>query len=276
MISKDYSYHLDIYPNEISAFSFNDFLVFSATYQNNGIISALLFFGYPNGTDFNIEDFTDFEKFLNKVNPIGTSENDNLYIFLNNRKKIENNIFGYAEVDKINLVSIPKEILFYQTSEDGTKEIGIPLTSNSLFGVNHVLKPNLQLKRSNNFYYLYYQYIVKEADPLSGNSKLYYGRTNSLGFKLCKEPVCEPECSFESYLNKECLITGTNEEIIESVKKIISLYEDYKKILSIEVTENTYVEITNDKKEELLDDDGNLAKLDLGDCGKKIRETFQN
>ena len=47
VISKDYSYHLDIYPNEISAFSFNDFLVFSATYQNNGIISALLFFGYP-------------------------------------------------------------------------------------------------------------------------------------------------------------------------------------------------------------------------------------
>ena len=291
---KHYIFKLPQSINEMSAYIYNDFLVLSLYYNSN---SMLTFFGYPNGTDIYMNEYSSFSPYLKKINPIGHSENDNIYVFLNSEKKIENNIFGYKEVDKIKLVSIPREILFYLTSDDGTEEIGDPLSDNSLFGENHVLKPNLYLRKyPDKYYYFDYQYIVEESDSsenqegkdvvdggrlrnieeLEANSKFYYGRTNRLYFKICEtEEECLPDCSFESYLNKECVITGTNEEVIESVKGIISLYDDDSKILSIGLSENTFVEITNEKKDKLLDNDGNLAKIDLGECGEKIRESIR-
>ena len=278
----------------LSTTIYNDFLVLSLYYNPN---SMLTFFGYPNGTDIYINEYSSFSPFLKKINPIGHSESDNIYVFLNSEKKIVNNIFGYKEVDKIKLVSIPREILFYLTSDDGTEEIGDPLSDNSLFGENHVLKPNLYLRKyPDKLYYFDYQYIVEESDSsenqegeevgggdglgnideLEANSKFYYGRTNRLYFKICEtEEECLPDCSFESYLNKECVIPGTDEEVIEGVKGIISLYDDDSKILSIGLSENTFVEITNEKKDKLLDNDGTLAKIDLGECGEKIRESLR-
>ena len=280
-------HQFDQNPTHMSAYIFNDFLVFSASFNDNYAnlkYSALAFFGYPNGTDIDIPAFEDFREYLDKL-PIEKTEQNNIYTFLNSKKRIENNIFGFVEVDKIRLVSIPREMLFYETNEDGTQQIGSPLGANSLFGENHVIRPNLHLTRKNDPYDLYYQYIVKEADysdddvdieePIT-SSKLYYGRTNRLSFKLCGEEICESDCSFEDYLNKECVITGTDEEVIETTRAIISSYDDYSKILTVGLSQGTFVEITNDKKDKLLDNDGNLAKIDLGKCGEKISKLIQN
>ena len=72
---------------------------------------------------------------------------------------LENNIFEYNIIEKINLVAIPPEIIFYNISEDGKEEIG-PLPNNSFFDIFHILKPNSNLIKTNKDYSLDYQYIV--------------------------------------------------------------------------------------------------------------------
>ena len=278
---REYSFDLGSYylKKELAAFIYNNFLVLSSSYNpkstndDSDLNSLLFFFGYPNGTDESIS----ISGYLNSIDNIGTDVTNNIYKYLKSKMKVENNIFNYEEVDLIKLVSKSDDIQFYGISEDGLSEI--PL-SDSKFGERHILKQDLNLKETNQDSYFYYQYIVKEVDSSDGKhlrniqesetSKFYYGRTNKLTFS----ENSGTECTYESLLNNECVITGTNEEILEKVKTMIGLYQDYSKILSIGVTENTYVEITNDKKDELLEDEGNLAKLDLGECGKKIRETY--
>ena len=298
----DYHYQIEQFPKEISANSYNDFLVFSSTFDNSGYYSFLVFFGYPNGTDIEM-DYSSFSDYLNQIAPVGTEDWNNIYLYLESKMKLENNIFGYVPIDKIKLVSISPEILIYNVSEDEMEAEGPFLTANSFFGQKHLLKPNLYLTRTNKYYYFDYQYIVKESDnsgepvieipvaddPCAGRNcrrritgdesgasdKLYYGRTNRLSFQLCDRDICQADCSFESFLNKECAIVGTDDQVLEGVKAIISKYDDYSKILSIGLSENTYVEISNEKKDKLLDNDGTLAKIDLGECGEKIRESLR-
>ena len=98
---------------ELTSYVYNGFLIFSSTavsppnYSSPNFFSILTFFGYPNGTDstIDISPYLMDTGFYNNIN--------NIYTELMTKITVENNIFGYVIVPKINLVSIPKEILFY-------------------------------------------------------------------------------------------------------------------------------------------------------------------
>ena len=143
----------------------------------------------------------------------GYYTNDNIYTHLESERVIENNIFGYEPVDKINLVSIPPERLFYNVT-DGVKD-DYPLPNNTFFGEEHKLYQNFNLIKTFNYYYLDYQYIVKDSDyntfysneandsdssydastVYSNSKKTFYGKTNRIKFKLCYE-YCETYLEF--------------------------------------------------------------------------------
>ena len=189
------------FSSEISAFIYNDFLIFTATYIYQGlsletISPILLMFGYPNGTDFEMDIspyFIDSENYTGSIN---------LYNDLFKTMKIINNIFGYEIVEQIKLVSIPDEILFYNSVDNSR------ILNNENFDVNYYLKQNEEIIKDNIYYYLDYQFIVKEpdynrfysntyAELIDGDiysnmndyftSKFFYGRTNTLKFKLCHQ-----------------------------------------------------------------------------------------
>ena len=297
-------YHFNSWIEGVSAYAYNNFLVTSITlwyrdFDNDDdyYYSFLFFFGYPNGTDHSINIFP----YLNNLSYIGNTNEDNIYIYLKSKMKIENNLFGYEPVDKIKLVSISREILFYNISEDQLREIG-PLETNSFFDEKHILKQNLYLERTNEFYYFDYQYIVKEPDnydntfiyeehcgsndyyynfPFSNNeassetsspsNQLYYGRTNRLMFKLCEKEICEAEYT-EPNPNNENGLTIIDREIIIRVIESIKLYKYFTKTISTKLSHNAFIEISNDMKEKFFEKDSNLAWLDLDKCTEKIRE----
>ena len=216
---RHYYFGLDIYQlrKELTAYVFNGFLVFSSTavtprsYTESNYISLLVFFGYPNGTDHPI----DISPYLMDT---GFYENDNIYAYLKSQMVIENNIFGYEAVDKINLVSIPPELLFYNVT-DGVKDDN-PLPNNTFFGQDHKLFQNFNLIKTFKDYYLDYQYIVKEPDydtfyanqATDSDSdynaydeyskKTFYGRTNRIRFKLCYQ-YCETCLEFGKVINAQ-------------------------------------------------------------------------
>ena len=223
---RPYYFNLNIYQpkKELTAYTFNDFLIFSSTVvtpvsdSNLDFFSLLVFFGYPNGTDHEI----DISQYLMDVE--GYSGTNNIYSYLRTQMIIENNIFEYEAVDKINLVSIPKELLFYNIT--GGVQDTIPLPNNTFFGINHKLYQNKQLNKTNKYYYIDYQYIVKEPSysifypsdrtddqPSSYDAssiyeesrKTFYGRTNRISFKLC-HMYCGTCIELGQTLNKqECL-----------------------------------------------------------------------
>ena len=185
---------------ELALYSYkDDFVVFSSTISpiNNdeSYTSFLLFFSYPNGTDFDI----DISPYLQNSKTYDSTKN--LFNDLMSKLVIENNIFRYKKVEKIKLVSIPNEIVFYNGNDNTTIQNGSYLYS------NYILKQNIDLQKTNEYYYLYYQYIAVEPSY----SELYYsgleivkdddysslysakevsGRTNKLSFKLCHN-YCE-------------------------------------------------------------------------------------
>ena len=180
---------------ELAVYSYNrEFLAFSSTISptNNDdqYTSFLLFFSYPNGTDFTI----DIGFYLKDSKYYDSSKN--LFSYLMDEMKIENNIFRYKKVQKIKLVSIPDEIIFY--NGDGTTQ----LKNGDYLFTNYVLKQNMEIKKTYENYHLYYQYIAEEPSyselyysgldiqgdgdfSSSYSSKEVYGRTNKLSFKLC-------------------------------------------------------------------------------------------
>ena len=119
---REYLYDLDTYyiKKELSAFAFRGFLVFTSTYtegdsdSNNKFNSILAFCGYPNGTDAIIN----ISIFFSNLTNFSENEEHNLFTYLMNNMSLENNIFGYEIVKKINLVFIPPEILFYNFSNN--------------------------------------------------------------------------------------------------------------------------------------------------------------
>ena len=132
------------------------------------------------------------------------NEANNLYNKLIESCIIDNNIFGYELINKINLVYYPKEILFFN-GKGNTKENNL-LPNNSFFDNNHTLYQNKGLVKNNSLFFLEYQFIVKEPeynrdtfyeekiyDGTSYNfannfvSRIFNGRTNKLFFKLCPE-----------------------------------------------------------------------------------------
>ena len=153
-------------------------------------------FGYPNGIDFEIDIspyFIDRDNYTASIN---------LYNDLFKTMKIVNNIFGYEIVNEIKLVSIPDEIIFYNSIDNSR------ILNNENIDVNYYLKQNEEIIKDNIYYYLDYQFIVKEpdyntfysnayAELIDGDiysnmndyftSKFFYGRTNTLKFKLCHQ-----------------------------------------------------------------------------------------
>ena len=202
--TRTYSFDIGGYniTEELSVDFFNGFLMFTASVVpvNDGSLlsSLLLFFSYPNGTDF----------YLNISPYVMDSEyysNDNLIEYLLNKCTIENNIFGYSLIDEIKLISIPNEIQFYREGSDA------PLTNGEKISKSHKLKQNKNLIKYNKNYTLDYQFMAlgkgknidvfnqahKKDIPYQGeefekfySQKTYYGRVNRLTFSLCHD-YCE-------------------------------------------------------------------------------------
>ena len=105
--------------------------------------SFLLFFSYPNGTDSTI-DIGPYLKDSKYFNP-----SKNLFSDLMNTMKIENNIFRYKKVQKIKLVSIPDELVFYNLNDNSQIQNGDYLYT------NYEIKQNTQLKKTYELYHLY-------------------------------------------------------------------------------------------------------------------------
>ena len=93
---RTYKYKLEGYylRGEFALDYYNDFLMFTATVSKDGesyLSSYLLFFSYPNGTDFymNISPYVKNSEYYNY---------QNLISYLISTRKIENNIFDYTPI----------------------------------------------------------------------------------------------------------------------------------------------------------------------------------
>ena len=194
-----YKYYLD-YLKNIATHNYNGFLAFFCSIDDYPAYSNFFLIGYPYGED---ETKDDISAYLDKTN-IGTTEGDNIFIYLMNKKNLENNLFKFEFAQKIRLVSMSPEIRFFNVI-DG-QQIG-PLSANSFFGENHLLKENKNLIRTSQYYNFMYQYVVKDegiTDDIvetGTSSRVFYGRTNTFKFKLCDD-ICGSECSFDSYIIK--------------------------------------------------------------------------
>ena len=191
---------ISFFTKEISAHLYNGFLAFSATAlppelnsNSDNYLSIFMIFGYANGTDSEI----DIYPYLTDTDSHDSSKN--LYNELIKTLKIDNNIFNYENAGQIKLVSIPEEIQFFNFENNSLIQNGSNIDANS------ILKQNRFMTKNNKYYYLYYQFIVKEQNfssfynttdnfvgligPIDFSSlfepKTFYGRTNTLKFKLC-------------------------------------------------------------------------------------------
>ena len=186
--------------NDMQGYTFNGYIIFTFGSRENNVYSTLLFLGYANGTDFEI----DISPYLSDTGY--HNENDNLYNRLMESCVIDNNIFGYQIIPKINLVYYPDELFFYNGT--GTKREKNKLPFNTFFDANHTLNQNRALNKTHKLYHIDYQFLVKEPpydtfyetfphEILADNTnkyfekdykrKTFYGRTNRLFFKLCHD-----------------------------------------------------------------------------------------
>ena len=222
---RHFYYNLNKYQlrKELTAYVFNGFLIFSSTvvtppdYTSVNYNSFLVFFGYPNATD----DTIDISPYLMDVEPYDSS--NNIFNYLKSKAIIENNIFGYELVEKINLVSIPPELLFYNVT--GGVQDANPLPNDTFFDSNHKLYQNFHLNKTFRDYYIDYQYIVKEpsystfypsdtvdypsnfdaSTDFEASRKTLYGRTNRIKFKLCYQ-YCNHCLEFgKTIVDQKCL-----------------------------------------------------------------------
>ena len=189
---------------EFQLYSYNGFIVFTTTINWENFNSILMFFSYPNGTDFEI----DISPYIYNADEYISS--NNIFVRLNSTMIVENNIFGYKSAEKIRekirLVSIPEQLNFYSSST----ALDTPLVNGDEIDINSLLYQNIEIVKNDGYYYLDYQFIVEDLSysdlcskahgtkeygqsplptPTMGGSKLY-GRTNRLKFKLCHK-FCE-------------------------------------------------------------------------------------
>ena len=189
-------------------------MILSATVlsrETGNDFSILLMFGYPRGTDFEIDIFP----YLMDTGYYDIS--NNLYKFLNKTAVIDNNIFTYELMDQIKLISIPDEILFFNGNDNSI------ILNNDTIDVNYLLKQNEGMIKENKYYYLDYQFLVKESEysnfygkypsqVIGSDSNLteYFipkilgGRTNTLQFKLCHNYCNTCKAYGSSEIDQKC------------------------------------------------------------------------
>ena len=200
-----FSYTGKRFIKEMASYMYNGYILFSATISEpvdvpEDTTALMMIFGFANGTDATI----DISPYLMDTNYYNAE--NNLYKYLIETMKIDNNIFGYEKIEKIRLISICDELLLYRGKLNIDKEdSALPL--NELFDENITLLQNKQIqKEENKLYTLEYQFMVKEPDfdtfySSAHNviddklnsvdaSNLYKpktldGRVNILKFKLC-------------------------------------------------------------------------------------------
>ena len=223
--NKRYYYiNLDNYNlhNQISGYVYNGYLLFSSTATKLPIqtpralddsldyFSLFMIFGYANGTD----GIINISQFFNDIS--NYQEEKTFFDYLYENLTIENNIFGYEALNSIKIVSIPEEIILLDEENNRISN------GSYLYGRrNYELFQNKNLTKTSQYYYLDYQYILKEGNSLDNNKadkdienlkrqlenggdlklrsldnldgegkRIYYGRTNRLKFKLCHD-YCE-------------------------------------------------------------------------------------
>ena len=154
--SRTYEYDISSYnlEKELSAHLYNGYLAFSSTVNNNGnMFSIFMIFGFGNGTDFII----DISPHL--MDTGNYTEGNDLVTRLLKNLTIDNNIFGYIPIEQIILVSYPPELEFYSSDDQNT-----PLPNGTIIDKTHILSQNRRLNKTHKYYYLEYQYMVKEPD----------------------------------------------------------------------------------------------------------------
>ena len=262
-------WEIGVLSKELSGFLYNGFLAFTSTFLpsegiNEEFNSIFLLFSYANGTDFDINIYP----YLSDIDSYDPS--NNLYNILIEKLVIDNNIFGYERVEQIKLVSIPDEIEFHSGSDDSLISNGLSINADS------ILKQNKNIMKNNNFYNLEYQYIVQEpqysdfyhsytaqtrffnSGDLSSyfNPKKFYGRTNTLKFKLCHD-YCKTCTEFgSSNIDQKC-ISCSEQYSYNSNAQINSLcipegyfYDSQSGVLIQCSIDNSkfYIDITNNNK----------------------------
>ena len=166
-----------------------------------------MIFGYANGTDNTIDISPYFmDDNINNENNLITKLIENIHI--------DNNLFGYQIVEKIKLISIPEQIIFYN---DVT-----PLTNGDILNKEYTFKQNMDINKTNENYSLEYQFIIEEPDSYSDYSKevinepsedstyiykksQFLGRKNTVIFKLCHNYCASCKKFGISNNNQQCL-----------------------------------------------------------------------
>ena len=214
-----------MFSKELSGFIYNNFIAFTATLIPKGedvfsdkFFPIFLIFSYVNGSDFEI----DIYPYLSDT--VDFTSSNNLIDDLISKAKIDNNIFGYELVERLKLISIPEELLFFDSNNS-------PLLDNSELDKNYILKQNNEIViKTDDYYYLEYQFIAKEQDyndfyqpgahllntKYSGDNdydlsayfrpRYFYGRVNILKFKLCHQycKTCKTMGNPKSYSDQKC------------------------------------------------------------------------
>ena len=197
-----YNYTLSNYKivKELSLFAFNNYLVFTSTVESSlsstNPFSIFMIFSYIGENNIDIID----EISLYLTDNDNYDSNNNIITKLLEGLIIDNNIFGYIPSNQIKLISIPNQIIFYNGNET------TPLSEGNILEFNYRFEQNKEsIKNSNDFYSFDYQYIIQEPDYItfynyahdvihypynsdeSSNfeQKKYYGKTNTVKFKLC-------------------------------------------------------------------------------------------
>ena len=189
-----YKYQLANYRvvKELSAYLYNNYLIFSSTVE---LISSSGS-SYANETENTI--IIDISPYFNDID--NYDSNNNIITKLSEKLIIDNNIFGYIPANQIKLISIPNQIIFYNGHGDETSS----LSNGDILEFEHIINQKKDLIKNNDYYSFEFQFIIEEPDYetlfnnahdlINDNSdidkfeqKKFYGKTNTVKFKLCHE-----------------------------------------------------------------------------------------